>query len=199
MRRRITTALLTLLGAGPAAVAWTSAPAPLTLQPQSRLWINGTSTMRAFQCKAASIDARVDAGAGAVSAVLAGEKAVRAVDVAVPAEKLDCGNGTMNDHMYKALKAKDHPTITFRLASYEVAKGGDGVQGTVTGTLTLGGVQKSITMSGTAKDDGAGALRVVGTHELRMTEYGLKPPSLMMGTMKVDERVKVSFDLLLKE
>ena len=31
-----------------------------------------------------------------------------------------------------------------------------------------------------------------------MKEFGLKPPSLMMGTMKVDERVKVSFDLFLK-
>jgi hypothetical protein len=31
-----------------------------------------------------------------------------------------------------------------------------------------------------------------------MTEYGLKPPSLMMGTMKVKDAVKVHFDLLLK-
>ena len=32
-----------------------------------------------------------------------------------------------------------------------------------------------------------------------MTEFDLKPPSLMLGTMKVDEKVKVSFDLLLKD
>jgi hypothetical protein len=31
-----------------------------------------------------------------------------------------------------------------------------------------------------------------------MTEYGLKPPSLMMGTMKVKDAVQVHFDLLLK-
>jgi hypothetical protein len=31
-----------------------------------------------------------------------------------------------------------------------------------------------------------------------MTDYGLKAPTLMMGTMKVDEKVKVGFDLFLK-
>jgi hypothetical protein len=40
---------------------------------------------------------------------------------------------------------------------------------------------------------------VKGSHEIRMKEYGLKPPTLMLGTLKVDERVKVSFDLLLKD
>jgi hypothetical protein len=30
-----------------------------------------------------------------------------------------------------------------------------------------------------------------------MKEYGLKPPTLMMGTMKVHEKVKVGFDFVL--
>jgi hypothetical protein len=32
-----------------------------------------------------------------------------------------------------------------------------------------------------------------------MTEYGVKPPSLMLGTMKVGDPVTVSFDLVLSE
>jgi hypothetical protein len=32
-----------------------------------------------------------------------------------------------------------------------------------------------------------------------MTEFGLKPPTLMLGTLKVDERVKVGFDVVLKD
>jgi hypothetical protein len=39
---------------------------------------------------------------------------------------------------------------------------------------------------------------VKGVYDLRMTEWGLKAPSLMMGTMKVNELVKVNFDLVLK-
>jgi hypothetical protein len=31
-----------------------------------------------------------------------------------------------------------------------------------------------------------------------MTEFGVKPPTLMLGTMKVGDKVKVGFDLYLK-
>jgi hypothetical protein len=39
---------------------------------------------------------------------------------------------------------------------------------------------------------------VTGSYPLKMTEYGLKPPSLMFGRIKVAESVRVNFDLLLK-
>ena len=61
------------------------------------------------------------------------------------------------------------------------------------------GLEKTITFPGTAVDAGEGTLRVTGTHELRMTEYGLKPPTLMLGSMKVGDKVTVAFDLLLKD
>jgi polyisoprenoid-binding protein YceI len=199
MRRPAVITLRALLCLAPTLIAWTPANPILTLQPQSRLWVNGTSTVRSFECKAPSFSAEIDGVApGAAAAVLAGEKAVRDVTVQVPAAKLDCGNGTMNGHMLKALKVKDNPTITFRLSSYTATKAADAVTGELTGVLTLGGVEKTITLQGTATDAGDGQLRVVGTHELRMSDYGLKAPSLMLGTMKVDDRVKVSFDLILK-
>lgn len=188
-----------LLVALPTLVAWTPANPVLTLQPQSRLWVSGTSTVRSFECKATAFDVRLDAAPDAVAGVLAGEKAVRTADVTVPAAKLDCGNGKMNEHMWKALKKEQHPDIAFRLTSYQSAKGAAGVQGELTGVLALGGVEKTITFPGTAVDAGEGTLRVTGTHELRMTEYGLKPPSLMLGSMKVGDRVTVAFDLLLKD
>ena len=192
-------AAFALLGLIPAAIAWTDAGQSMTLEPQSKLWIKGNSTMRAFECKAGVVEATVDAdGPAAAAAVLAGKKAVRTVQVTVPAGRLDCGNGTMNDHMLKALKAKEHQTIEFRLASYDMSPAADAMQGQLTGTLSIGGVQKSVTISAKATEGTNGTLRVVGTHDVSMKEFGLKPPSLMMGTMKVDERVKVSFDLFLK-
>jgi hypothetical protein len=72
------------------------------------------------------------------------------------------------------------------------------VKGTLTGTLKLGATERPITVAAQGKQDGDG-LRVSGIHELNMKEFGLKPPTLMMGTMKVNEKVKVGFDLLLKD
>jgi polyisoprenoid-binding protein YceI len=187
-------AALLLLPAG----AWTPSDAPLTLAPQSRLWVDGTSTVRAFSCKATVLDADITGAPNAVAAVLAGEKAVKGVALRIPAEKMDCGNGTMNEHMLKAIKAKEHAAIVFTVTSYDVAKGGDGVRGALTGTLRLGGVEKAITVHAAGPAAGDGALRVTGAYALKLSDYGLKAPTLMFGTMKVGDAVKVGFDLVLK-
>jgi polyisoprenoid-binding protein YceI len=190
---------LVILSLVPALAAGTAALNLMTLEPASRLWVKGTSTVRSFECKAGALDAKVETNAaGATAALMGGDKAVTAAAITIPAAQLDCGNGTMNEHMRKALKIKEHPTIEFRVASYTLAKAAEGMQAELSGTLTLGGVEKPITVQATGKDEGDGTLRVTGMHEVRMTEFGLKPPTLMMGTMKVNERVKVGFDLLLK-
>jgi polyisoprenoid-binding protein YceI len=198
MRARITRALPTLFCLIPAAMAATPRTVALDLQPASRLWISGTSTVKSFECSATAFDANVESAPGATAAVLAGDKAVSAVEIRVNADKIDCKNGTMNEHMLKALKAKQNPTIVFKLASYDLAKQTDTVRVTLNGTLALGGVEKPISLTVNATEGASGMLHVVGTHELRMTEWGLKPPTLMLGTMKVGDRVKVGFDLLLK-
>ena len=190
-----TAALVMLL---PALAASPRRDRPLDLQPESRLWVAGTSTVRAFQCQAGAFDAKVESsGADAVAAVLAGEKAVSTVEVTVPAEKLDCRNGTMNEHMRKAIKLTEHKSIEFHLSDYDVAKNSDGVAGTIRGTLLLGGVTKPITLKADGKPEG-GMLHITGVYELNMTEYGLKPPTLMFGRIKVGQTVKVNYDLLLK-
>ena len=189
-------AALTLALAVPV-LAWTSSAELLTLQPESRLWVDGTSSIKAWSCKAGEVNAVVDASPNGIAQVVLGEKGVRTVRVTVPAEKMECGNGTMNEHMKKALKVGEFQTIEFKLANYDVARGADGVAGTLNGSLTLGGVTKQIAIPATGKSEGS-ALRVTGTYPLNMKDYGLKPPTLMFGRIKVGESVAVKFDLLLK-
>jgi polyisoprenoid-binding protein YceI len=198
MRANIKTTLLALAIVLPASGAWTVANEMLVLQPQSRLWIDGTSTIRSFTCKAAEVNAVVEAsGPNAIPQLLGGEKGVKSVHVTVPAEQLDCGNGTMNEHMRKAIKLSENKSIEFRLTDYDVARNPDGVSGTISGTLLLGGVTKPITIKAEGNPVG-GMLHITGSYDLDMTEYGLKPPTLMFGRIKVGQTVKVNYDLLLK-
>ena len=179
----------------PALAATPQRDPTLDLQPESRLWVSGTSTVRAFQCQAGAFDAKIEStGADAVAAVLAGEKAVSTIEVTVPAEKLDCRNGTMNEHMRKALKADVNPQITWTLTSYEV----QGANVVINGKLTIAGKENSIELRGTGSAEN-GTIRFKGSKQFRMTEYGVKPPSLMLGTMKVGDPITVSFDLVLSE
>ena len=171
----------------------------LVAQPQSRIWVEGTSTIKAFQCTVPSFTISVkSAGTDAVSAVLAGQKGVRTVELSVPAAKIECGNGTMNEHMRTALKADESPTIKFSLSSYDVTKAGTGSTGTMRGSLALGGAEHPIDIAATATDAGNGAMRIVGGYEVALSAFDLKRPSLMFGRIKVGDKVQVKFDFVLK-
>ena len=197
MRNRIQKALV-IVAVATSAIAAKSISEGLTLAPESRLWIEGTSTVRDFKCTSTALQATVDAGADAVRAVLTGNKAVNGVQLVVPVKTLECGNGTMNSHMLEALKEKEHTEISFKLVSYELVKGDSAEKGTLNGVLNINGTDQTIALPVTLVAGAGGALRVTGKYELNMKDYGVKPPSLMLGTMKVREKVTVNFDLLLK-
>ena len=201
MRTSIRLSLLAATLLLPAIASAQSAPtAYLNLQPESKIWVEGTSTVRGFSCRAGNVNATVQAAPGGVAdAVLAGEKAVRSVNVEFAARSLDCGNGTMNEHMLRAIKADHAPNIRFQMASYELTPGSGGAAVRINGRLTLGGTEKAVTMTAQATQGPGGSLHVVGQHPVLMSEFGLRAPSLMMGTMKVGDRVTVKYDLMLRQ
>lgn len=175
--------------------------ADLVLAPESRLWVEGTSTARGYSCEAKemAVKIRVDPSAGGVEIANLGQ-VVQGVSLDIGIEELDCGNGTMNDHMRKALQSKDHPTISFKVNTHKVTLDEDG-NGKIemVGDLTIAGSTKPIELNALAAPGEAGAIRITGVYDLNMTEWGVKPPRLMFGAMKVNENVKVNFDLALKE
>lgn len=170
----------------------------LTLREGSKLWFDGTSTIRAWSCTADKIDATLNSPEDAIASTLDGKKVAGTVQVDFPVAKLECKNGTMNEHMGKALKSKEFNNIRFTMTSYEVSKG-SAVSGTLQGTLLLSGKTLPITVPvtfGTAAD---GGMRVTGKVPVKMTDWDVKPPTLMMGTIKVGPVVTVNFDLQLQK
>jgi polyisoprenoid-binding protein YceI len=169
----------------------------LALREGSRLWFDGTSSLRSWSCSADRIDATLNSPDDAIASTLDGKKVAGTVQVDFPVNKLECKNGTMNEHMGKALKAKEFTNIRFTMESYDVSKG-SAVTGTLQGTLELSGKTLPITVPvtfGTAAD---GGLRVTGKVPVKMTDWAVKPPTLMMGTIKVGPVVTVNFDLQLQ-
>ena len=191
--RGITAALLCLTVAG----AWRPLGDPLTLAAESRVWFDGTSTVRNWSCKATQIDAVIDADAGAVANVLKGQKAVKSVTLTFPTAKLDCANGTMNGHMMRALNGTVNSNISFALTGYDLSAAAPATE-TLTGALTINGVTKPISVPAEFSSAAGGALHVTGKYSLKMTEWQVIPPKLMLGAMKVGPVIVVNFDLLLQ-
>jgi polyisoprenoid-binding protein YceI len=98
--------------------------------------------------------------------------------------------------MFKAMKADKHPLITFRLDSYTVGAAAGGTTVTSAGILSVAGVERPIDMVLDVSEH-AGALRVRGTSDLLMTEFGIKPPTMFMGMLKTGDKVTIAFDVQL--
>ena len=168
-------------------VAQRTPPRDLTLSKESRLWIDGTSTVRSYKCTATKVDVSVSSEPDAAPADL-----VTSASLVVPVSALDCRNDTMNGHMRKALKASENPQIAWRMTSYTV----QGTAVLMQGKLSIAGKENPIELRGTGTVEN-GVVRLKGSKQFKMTEFGVKPPSLMLGTMKVRDPVTVSFDLVL--
>ena len=163
------------------------------LNPESRLWVEGTATTKSYKCEAGVLDSEV-ATTAPEPAVLPLDQLVASAIVVIPVDGLDCGNGTMNGHMRKALKMAEHPTIEFHLDSYTV----DGADAVLTGSLLIAGTENPVEIPATIGEEAEGIVRVKATKQIRMTEWGVKPPSLLLGTMKVRDPVDIHFDVTLK-
>jgi polyisoprenoid-binding protein YceI len=168
-----------------------------TLLPASKLSVKGTSTVQSYECVAPQITASVSA-ASAINTV-ADLQSMETVRLTIPVAAMDCGNRTMDGHMRNALKANASPNIQFQLDSHTVRANGDNA-GTVQmrGRLTIAGQTKPVQMTANLSRQADGTVRVRGSHGFDMTEFGVEPPRLMMGTLRVHDPVVVEFDLALR-
>lgn len=172
----------------------------LSVQRGARLFIDGTSTVRKFTCRTEALDVRLERGTAGGLTPEQLQGAVSRAELAIPARQLRCGDGTMDEHMYTALQAKQHPIIRFKMARYEVgAREGDAVALRLHGELTLAGATLPVTVQAKGRAKADGTLQVEGRHELRMTDWGVKPPTLMLGALKVGDTVTLRFELALEQ
>ena len=165
---------------------------------ESKLWIEGTSNLHGWSCKATTLDAAID-----LDAVLAAQvssappKALKRVQVKVPVKSLKCGHGGMDDNLYKALKADETPEISYILATFEAVPGE--MKDTFTlhtvGALTIAGSENKIEMDVTATRLLDGSVMAKGLVPIKMTDFGIKPPTAIFGRLKTGNEVKVNFEL----
>jgi hypothetical protein len=102
---------------------------------------------------------------------------------------------TMDNNTYKALKAEADPEITFRLGApvTVTAAGGKRQPIALAGQLTLAGVTRPTTLWINELNIGADSMRFVGEQTIKMTDFGVKPPSALFGTLKVGPVLTINF------
>ena len=172
--------------------------ARVAVAPESKLWIEGTSNLHGWSCKAERLDAAVELDAAAAAQVsVAAPKALKRVDVKVPVRSLKCGHGAMDDNLYKALSADASPDISYILATFEATTGDtkDTFTLKTVGTLTIAGKENKLSMDVVATRLADGTVKATGMVPIKMTDYGIKPPTAIFGRLKTGDEVKVNFEL----
>ena len=193
MKRVLTVAVLL---AASAAKVTAQETMKLQLEPGTELSLSGTSTVHGFTCKTSRIDATLVVDKGYTKDLTKVARPIVSVRVEIPAKSLDCGNGKMNDNMYGTLKAKDNPTITYTLSGYDLENAtASGFGANTTGVLKIAGKEKTIAMNVKAERVEDAKATAKGEQSILLTDFGIKPPSFMFGTLKVGNEIKIKFNL----
>ena len=160
-------------------------------KPEMTLY--GTSTMHDWTMVAHSYSANAQI-------TLAGNELTgfNALTVVLPVKNLKSEHDGMNDNAYEALKADDHKDIVFKLSNAKItASGGGKYQVTASGTLTIAGATRPVTIISAALVNPDGSVSCSGSVPLKLSEYGIARPSFMLGTMKVGDALTLNYALIL--
>jgi polyisoprenoid-binding protein YceI len=153
--------------------------------------IDGTSNLRNWQEKVGQV-------AGEITAVVNVDGSVDLrslrITMVVLSIKSDMGR-VMDNKTYEGLKAATYPEILFTmnkpLKLMQVRDGQNAVP--VKGNLMLAGICKPVIMEVTTFEIKEGKLVFEGSQALKMTDYGVKPPSALFGTMRAGPDITIRF------
>jgi polyisoprenoid-binding protein YceI len=152
--------------------------------------IEGTSTLHDWKMEGTTIN-----GSVAAPPIEQWTKAApdSEVSVAIPVTSLKSEHARMDKLMADALKAGANPMIRYELANAVLSQSGATFLLDTRGKLTIAGVTREVGMQITGTRNSGGTYHLTGQLPIRMSDYGIKPPTAMMGTIRTGNDVKVTF------
>lgn len=174
--------------------------AQVVLAPSGSLRIFGDSTLHKWSSTATAISMSFTMADGAPAELADAIKAsaVKGLEVTISVAGLKSGETGLDKNMRKAMMEEKYPSVTFKLLKYALSAPAAGViPAKAEGELTIAGQTKPVVIPVEFRQ-GPEGIFVKGGYDLKMSEYGIKPPTLMMGAIKVRDPITIGFDLLLK-
>lgn len=128
-----------------------------------------------------------------------GSKQINSITIKIEVKTLKSGNGIMDGKTYDAFEYKKNPYIVFQLTETpQVKLTENDSEITLTGNLTMNGQTRKISIKSSGKITKSGDYQLKGSVPLKMTDFKMKPPTAMLGTMKTGDAVTVKFDVSFK-
>jgi hypothetical protein len=178
----------------------------ISLGAGSALWLEGTSTLHAYESRSHEVEIGLERDRAATDPARAADLmqlirsvGVRGMSVRVPVASLRSKNSGLDKNLRKAMKADQYPEVRFHLDHYQLAPEAanrDTIAIEADGSLTIAGQERQVRLEARAYPGEAG-IWLEGSEVVLMSEYGIKPPTMMLGTLRVGDPVTVRYRLLL--
>jgi len=153
--------------------------------------IKGTSNIHAWTEKVETVS-----GDGVVNWNSDGTFDLFSINIKMNVHSIKSDMGSiMNNNTYKALKADDHPEIIFTLTSPINSIPGQANEKAIVakGNLTIAGVTKAIELQTKVFISDKTKLAFEGSETINMSDYGIKPPTALLGTLKTGNAITITF------
>lgn len=148
--------------------------------------VSGNSTVRSWSCYVPGA-AQVTTGSGAAAPGFS--SGVQAATITVNVADFTCPEDEMREHLLEAMRAEEFPRITFRLDGYD--PGGQGA--TARGSLTILDATRPVSFPIRLTPAGSGA-QIAGELLIDMTQWGVEPPVVMLGLLRVRPQIRIEFE-----
>lgn len=170
---------------------WVSAQVLTFSSQNSSIEINGTSNLHDWKSKTSQVRGNM---------VFADNNQLKSLSVEIPVKSIKSGEKLMDSKTYETLNADKNPSITFRMTEVAgIQRNGNDLQITVNGNLSIAGSTRKVQLKASGKTNSNGVYTFSGSINLKMTDFGMKPPTALLGTMKVGDQVKLVFDVTLND
>lgn len=167
-----------------------------TIGEKSRITLKGSTNVASFECVS---DSQIPRGY-LVADLLPGDNAIFFTDaiLGLPVASFDCGNRLMNKDMHQAMGGSNSPTISIKLnearplTAVKMPSSGK-IRAEV--IISINGKTKHTDLVVNYRTNDNLTYTITGIKQLKMSDFGIDPPSPALGIVKVRDQVEIHFDL----
>lgn len=159
--------------------------------------IKGTSNLHNWESKVNDLRC----AANITTTTTLSVKSLNYLTVEIPVKSIKSDKGSIMDNKtYDALKAGSYSIIALKLVNVnKIENKPDGVIINTTCNLTIAGVTNKIDINVTGKVSPDGSIRLAGSKKIKMTDYQIKPPTALLGSLTTGDEVEIAFSIVLKK
>ncbi len=154
--------------------------------------LNGTSNLHDWEMKA--VEGKSDA-----SFVVANGKvtSVSKMSFSLPVKNLKSGKEAMDKNTYKALNTAVNPNISFVLTSATiVSTGANKYKLNCLGKMTIAGKTNQTELLAVGVYNPIDkSFTITGIKKMKMTDYNVKPPKALLGTIRTGNDISISYNV----